>query len=466
MIMNANKHTSSSNEFRQRFLNWLFSFPIVAVLLPIQGISFILWWVTGSYFGLDVYSSRYFPGADGWCDPATQGLGVHCWGDYYYALALADQVNPFGGDFMSPLTAAALTPFLFFESFSVMSGVPFLGVFLYLTTMAALISWSVWRVTRGRSLESRIILFSTIMFLAPPVLFALDRGNAVGFLVPLVIWLFDATVKDKSSQIIVSIALLSVIKPHFGLLALAIMLSGKTGEGLKAVVLGAGINLLAFAALWPESFPTNLLDWLGQLVGYQEYASVSAPWPQNVSFSQAIYVAVYGLDVLVGGALQQQLGFVAAQQGLWGMLVLVLVFLMIAVYKNSLSPIQVLIIAVSSISMAPSVSFYYYLVLVVPVLLQLNAQSLRADHAALDHLNYKNPKRSAGQLIDLYLWAASILSLILIPIPGLVAGDKIIATGVLSGGFWILAYAAILGVLLKQAANKKIKPNYGARGGN
>jgi hypothetical protein len=431
------------------FRNWLASLPTVAILLPIQGLSIFAWWVAGSYFKLDVYSSRIFPGEDGWCNSPVEGLGVHCWGDYYYPLYLLSQEDPFSGELVNPYPAAALSPFMIFQAITQFSGIPGLGLLTYLMLMTLTIVYSVWFATKGQSLENRVFLFSTLVFFTPAVLAVIDRGNSTGFLVSLLIWLFHSLRSAKHNQTVWALALMSVVKPHFGLLTLALVLGGKPRLGLQGMLLGIFLNLFSFFALWPRTFPGNLWSWFTGFLGFQDYGSVAAPWPQNISFSQSIYSLFYGIDLIAAGSLHTTLTLIESYQSLWGPLILILVYLLIALRWKNMSTGQMLVLATSAISMTSAISYYYYIVLSIPFILMLTSESRENQKPA------EVVDRSVLG-VNFFLWSASALTLVQAPIPGLVYGDKILGSGVLVGGFWIVSYILIAFKLFRK--NNLLRP--------
>jgi hypothetical protein len=421
--------------------------PTVAVLLPIQGISIFLWWVAGSYLGFDLYSSRIFFSADIGCDPSTQGLGVHCWSDYYYLITALDSGDPYSLSETTLYPAAALAPFMFFKLLTDLTGILWLGLAAYLFTMTALISYSVWFATRGETFEKRVLIFSALVLLSPAVLVTLDRGNSVGFLIPTLVWLFSSIQNQKSSQTVMALALLSIIKPHYGVVALAFILAGRAKVGSKALGIGLIINLLPFLVFWPQQFPKNLVIWANTLVGYQDYATVTGLWPQNISFSQSIYLFFYIPNVASGGQLQSTLDFIEARQGLWGPLILLFVLAIIFVFRKKLSVLQITIIVVSAVSMTSAISYYYYIVVALPFILSLHNTSKSSLHEDTQVTQIGN-EQSAVKKINFALWFSSILTLVQFPVLGISQeGEQIISTAPFIGGVWIVCYLYILFVL-------------------
>jgi hypothetical protein len=451
---NQNLRTLVEN-LRSRLIDFTKRPPTVAVLLLIQGISIFLWWVAGSYLGFDTYSSRMYWSADGACDPTTQGLGVHCWSDYYYLITALESGNPYSVSEPTLYPAAGLAPFMVFKLLTDVTGISWLGLAAYLFTMTALIAYSVWFATRGQSFERRVLIFSALVLLSPAVLATFDRGNSVGFLIPTLVWLFGSIQNKKSPQTVMALALLSLIKPHYGVVALAFILAGRVKVGSWALGIGATLNLLAFFVFWPREFPNNLLIWANTLFGYQDYATVTGLWPQNISFSQSIYLMFYSVDVASGGQLQSSLSFIESRQGLWGLLVLLLILALIFAFRKSLTTSQTSIIVVSAVSMTSAISYYYYVVIAIPFLLTLhNASKLNSEFT--NELKQYQSQETRNRKVNFALWFASILTLVQFPV--LIAQDSeyTITTAPFIGGVWIFCYLYIFAVLLRSRDKSQI----------
>ena len=54
---------------------------------------------------------------DGWCSPSTEGIGDHCFGDYYYPFTFLNTVNPWSGQ-PNPYNAGSLLIHHFFQELS------------------------------------------------------------------------------------------------------------------------------------------------------------------------------------------------------------------------------------------------------------------------------------------------------------------------------------------------------------
>ena len=435
------------------------------LLLILQGISLLLWWIAGSYFGIDVYASRVFPGDDGWCNSALEGLGVHCWGDYYHPAIQASQADPFAGDLLAPYSGAGLLPFFVLNQASIFFGVARLGLVIYLVVMSFTIVYSVWLATKGNSKETRLLLTCVLTLFSPGVLFVLDRGNSTGFVIPALIWLFHLVRTGRSRDLIFAIALLAAIKPHFAVLALVLILVGKPKEGIYSALLSAFINIIPFAVIWPSTFPNNVINWMYSILGFQSaYGTVAAPWPQNVSFSQFIYGLFYGINSIIEEQLVSTLNFVERFQGVIGVVVLLLVLMLILWLRKTLTMTHLFILGVSAISFTPAVSFYYYTVVAIPFLLALQAQELDSNQPTESRKSSKEFFALEFSSVNAALLVASIATLIQTPIPGLTEGHLSLGSGIFVGGYWLAAYLAIALICVKQAMqdaySRKRNPKY------
>ena len=427
--------------------------PTAAILLPIQGLSLLYWWIVGSYLGVDVYSSRSFYSADGWCDSVSQGLGSHCWGDYYYPVFLAiSQPNPWL-DYSNPYPAANLIPFMIAHILGSITGLAHAGLVIFLGTMTLLIGWSVWVATKGMTLEPRLILFTTLTLFAPPLIATLDRGNSVGFIIPLLVWLYSAVRNQSENQGLLAIVLLTVIKPHFAVLLFLYLLRGQFKTLIKGVFLGGSIHVLAFLVVAGDRFPMNIYDSLARMVAYQNYTSVENGWPQNISFAQSLYSFAYFFRGEQKSTVV--LDFFAANQGLIGPIVLLTVLLTITLFRSKLTNVQVSIILTSLIVMTSSTTYYYYAIFAVPALLAVTQMKQDGRGVVIAEDSEQTP---TSKRINFILWSALVLTLVQFPMYQLDSNDVyFVTTANLVGGVWIGAYILILVTLLKRKNRVQIR---------
>jgi hypothetical protein len=430
------------------FLYWIFSLPTASVLILTQGISVVFWWIAGSYFGLDIFYSRSFSGDDSWCDPLTQGMGVHCWGDYY-SLTQAFTLNPespYLGPYKTSYGPAGLLFVQFFHWVGEVSSQPRLGLTLYMILVIATIGWSVWKASFGINIEKRLVLFSALTFFAPPVIMVLDRGNTVAFLLPLMIWYFESLVRGKYRQVAVAIVVMSLIKPHFAILVLALFIFGRIIIGAKAALAAASLNLLPFVFLWGSEFYVYVNQWLLVFFGYQAYQDPENPFPTNISFSHSIIRLSSGVNDLKIIDLSSVVSGFQDNSGTFGFIVGVFVLLIVLLFRKILTQIQISILIISCVSLMSATTYLYYAVFAIPNLLFLKSTKLGVTEVS--SFAIERFSKDINQNINFVLWLASVGTLVQFPIFDSVQDTWVITTSSMIGGVWISAYLVIATILI------------------
>jgi hypothetical protein len=450
-------HSTVINYFNSRFgllSAWLLTLPTSTILVLIHAFGFCFWWAAGSYLGVDVFASRSFFGDDGWCEPQSQGWGVHCWGDYYYPIQLLGRDNPFDNSIPNPYPAASLILFQVFYTLGELMGGGTAGLILYLICMSIAIGGAVWAGTKGQDFNNRLVLTSCLTWLAPPVLIAMDRGNSAGFLIAGLVWFFTAYNSNKKLQQLFAVLLLSVIKPHFAIIAIIYAIRGKPLATLQILAATSLVHIVSFAILRPKDFPMNLLQWIQGIGEYQDYSSVSLPWPPNLSFAQSIYALVFGFRTFGFPISEATLRAVEGFQGAVGPMVLIVVILGLYLAKTLMSANQSVAILLAAITFGSATTFAYYAIIVVPILLDLAARK-----KPMVNKEKKAEKETRIQdRIDLYLWASSILSLVQLPILGFQVGDKILTSYSLIGAVWLSCFFCVFLAVTKHALGRHGRP--------
>jgi hypothetical protein len=178
-----------------------------------------------------------------------------------------------------------------------------------------------------------------------------------------------------------------------------------------------------------------MIQWGFGALGYQSYSSVSQFIPPNMSFSQAIYALSYSLDTNPYLSLTSLVNLIEANQGIWGVVVFSGVILMILFFKRFLTLVQISILIVSCISMFSATTYYYYGVFAVPAILALMADKRQVKAYGISNL--KKQLKNSEERVSLYLWFASIATLIQLPLIGWNIGSQVVTTSSFVGSIWI-----------------------------
>ena len=161
---------------------------------------------------------------DGWCSPKTEGLGNHCFGDYYYPFTFLDSPNPWR--VTNPYNAGTLMIYQLFHYLSNFTSPRFALCTFILILVGCLVFPIVHLWKFSREINTTEALQLLIIFLGcAPAIMAIDRGNTILFSIPF-LYLFTRAVIGKNPIEVLSYGLVLVlIKPQFVVLGLTIAIS-------------------------------------------------------------------------------------------------------------------------------------------------------------------------------------------------------------------------------------------------
>jgi hypothetical protein len=231
---------------------------------------------------------------DGWCDAKTQGIGQHCFGDYYYPMFLQGKTFPWTGS-PNPYPPIALEIYRPFQLLEKWTGARFaLGFYIFL--LAATVGVSIYffiKHQQASAVESSTIILGTIA--SAPIYSILDRGNSAVLLFPiLLLWIISIR-NQKHNQAMLLIIAASILRPQFILLTLIFLFTKNYKLLLKSLIGSSLVTLLSFSIYGLHSV-NNLTKWIVQLFRYQDYAAVASIFPVNISFVNSISLAFRAIE--------------------------------------------------------------------------------------------------------------------------------------------------------------------------
>jgi hypothetical protein len=238
---------------------------------------------------------------DGWCDVRSQGIGVHCFGDYYVPLSVAGDPNPWSNDFNLAYTPLNFSYFRFLK-FSVVEHMGSHAA-LFINILMTLICISIpgiyiWKnQQRFPDISGPWVLLLSLV--SGPSIMLIDRGSSSFLLFPLVFFFYTAIIENKYSQATNMLLIMTLWKPQTFLLAMGVLLF----FGIKRFMQSSILIVLAFSAsflLYPVNMFNNLVTWIGNSVAYQNYVEI--PTLGNYSFVNFFGFFSSGLKILTGQA--------------------------------------------------------------------------------------------------------------------------------------------------------------------
>ena len=136
-------------------------------------------------------------------------------------------------------------------------GAPRLGLIGYLLALTiAVLSPALWAARGARGLE-RVVVFVALGAAAVPVWAVIDRGNSVGFVVPIALVFLVALCRRRWGLVTIMVVLAALVKPQFAVLAVALFTARQWRLGGLALAGVAASNVAAYL-LWPRDFPETI----------------------------------------------------------------------------------------------------------------------------------------------------------------------------------------------------------------
>ena len=226
-----------------------------------------------SWLGRNPSASISFTVTDGWCSPETEGIGKHCFGDFYYPLSLAGKGSPWSGE-LNPYPPFANFIFRIFAEIERLFQAR-ISLVVYLVIIATALIFPLWHLTFRLKLISKKVfcLLLPIALFSAPAGIVLDRGNIVGLSIPcLYLFFLKFFITERKYSYLYFLILVN-IKPQFIILGLVTI-----------------FTFLASFILYPSHFFSNASGWLHQLLSYQNYGSFGVLYPVNISTANSLGV--------------------------------------------------------------------------------------------------------------------------------------------------------------------------------
>jgi len=224
---------------------------LTRLLLIVGGISMTLVLFTAmrtSYYGNLFTESLSFYVNDGWCNFETQGLGIHCFGDFGTWRSADLSVDLFLG------INAANNPFVLLLGFPYQFLPYQIGAQLNSLLLFGSLTAPLFIETRSSQLAERIgiILFIGVWNIG--TIATIDRGNHIGFVVLLLYLYLRAVQQQEWNKAIIWLGVLACLKWWCFLFVIPLLARKKWACAFKAGMTSA---IITYAAL--GLFPGSLL---------------------------------------------------------------------------------------------------------------------------------------------------------------------------------------------------------------
>jgi hypothetical protein len=443
---------------------------LLGTVLLASAVSAVTGFVLTQYYSVDVLSSLGSLPGDCFFDWSTQ-IGRHCFSDYADEVALGMMPNPWvpytpylhSSVEMAHNTypAAAMAPHMIFGLLGKWLHAPRLGLLAYLLALTiACLTPSVWAARGTRGLE-RVVVFVALGAAAIPAWATIDRGNSVGFVVPIALVFLVAVCRRRWGLAAVMVMLAAMVKPHFAVLAVVFFAARQWRLGTLAAA-GVLISNVGMYLLWPRYFPETIAQSIRNIMfDFGSYQNLVDPF--NISFGRGL---LWIPDYFVGnvdtatGFLRVGManGFLAGPRSQIGYVILLLVIVSVVALGRRIPPVMVAIALLAAASFFPAASSRYYLVFVLPVaaLLVRDPDGLPGSGIFDRHETLGDRRHAVGICVSLAT-ALSIaqIAVLVPPIQAPIAGQNgaggivghtsvAFTTAALTPVLWLVVCAAII----------------------
>ena len=334
-------------------------------------IAAVVGWASVSYFHRDPATVESFMPADGWCDAPTQGLGVHCFGDFGFPRTLLGESDTWGighdGQAPNPYTALGMVPHLVTKVLADTD----LGVrgslLIYLLMLAAaLLAPALWVIMgTARTWRTRDWLPLLLVGVASgPFLMTMDRGNSIGFAVPFLL-LFCLFLRDEPEWVAPAAVIAAAsMRPQFVLLVLGLVAVRRWRAALYAAIGTVVLNTLAFA-VWPGGLVGNIRGWLSDLNVFQSTTDVASDNPINISAAHAVSSVGAWLSHgpgAIGSFGEGVQSFVHDHVAVPGLILIAVVAIVAVVFRGRIAPAVIIVSVLALPALAQGVAYGYGLI--------------------------------------------------------------------------------------------------------
>ena len=256
----------------------------ITVFLSTLTISGVIAWIYTSYFKGSYATLLVFFGQDGNCETASQGLGIHCFGDYSAIHFNSLWDKPIGAELVYPvITRVFRLPFLFIENLTNYR----VGLYFYL---AALFVAAIFPVVhhcinnKNQQYRTSLIFLATINI---GLISTLDRGNVIGFAVPCLYMFLLNFRKNLFSKAGWWLVLASAVKPQIAIFAIAFLWASEFRVFFYSIIRVITLLTVPFSVFGLKGFG-YFQDWLVETQKWSSSLLPSSNFPSNYSFNKII----------------------------------------------------------------------------------------------------------------------------------------------------------------------------------
>jgi hypothetical protein len=327
---------------------------------------------------------------DGWCDEKTQGIGIHCFGDFYAPISVASESNPWSNDLNLAYTPLNFSYFRILSSpLTTSLGSHFALAINFFVTLVCLSipGIFIWRNRkRFQSISGPWVLLLSVV--SAPSIMLIDRGSSSFLLFPLTFFFYRSLLEDNHKQATLTLLIMTLWKTQTFILVVGILIYMGVKPFLRTAFL-VSLSFICSFVLYPKNYLENIFAWLENSAEYQNYVPI--PTPGNYSFINFVGIVRGGVNLVTGSA--TSLGeafrpplaplFVSAFSATFALLAIGLLIYS----RKEISKDQFILISSVFLLTIPGTSFGYYLsLMLIPLFVIPQTDDSEANSIGRDRL--------------------------------------------------------------------------------
>lgn len=279
-----------STTFIQNLTTWCVSG--TAISLP-------CWWVLSSYLKFDVPGSLLWHGDDKWCRSSTEGIGVHCFGDFNERVAQHPS-DPSFPAWPSNLETSPIGPYVTRVANILADEIsPRAALYFFLLLYFSIMIIPLIGATRYLKTFERLALISLFGLGTYPFISSLDRLNLICLTLPLMFVFLRSINQYQTNQAVWSIICLTQIKITFIALVIYFVAVRDFRNAVKATV-GSIVGVIVLVIIPGGGKLTRFTEWTEVILDYgQNFRSVAEGSPPNASIGRLGYLIAELTDRVV-----------------------------------------------------------------------------------------------------------------------------------------------------------------------
>ena len=356
-VRNSNSNQNHLVSYLNRIVNLYVLFYVSTLVIGI---------FVSSYFGLNMTELVSIPVFDGFCEPNIQGIGAHCFGDFYAFLNV-----DLGESWASPGTAyppLAISYYLPFQFITHIFGSGHLALYAHLCITFLCLTFPAAHLYFTKRIRSGFTVLGLSIFLigSGPAVFLIDRGNSLVLTIPILYLTFLYLIQAKESKLMLCIILLSLIRPQFSIFALYFFIERKPLQFLKTLLLTMSSYFVVFFIFGPNQVFQNIFGWLRNLQGYNQYQPFPSFYPANWSLANLLAGIWAGGKAALNGEVKNITQYVVDGKIVEVFSISIIIFFVsrYALTKQEGHSFQTMLILLVAMILLPGVSFGYYVALI------------------------------------------------------------------------------------------------------